>query len=50
MKDASKRRKCQGYQGVQVFGKGNCQIGVFLTYASAHGHVLLDRALYLPQA
>jgi len=26
----------------------NCQIGVFLTYASPHGHVLLDRALYLP--
>jgi SRSO17 transposase len=28
----------------------NCQIGVFLAYASVHGHVLLDRALYLPQA
>lgn len=28
----------------------NCQIGVFLTYASRHGHVLLDRALYLPQS
>jgi SRSO17 transposase len=27
----------------------NCQIGVFLTYASPAGHVLLDRALYLPQ-
>ncbi len=27
----------------------NCQIGVFLTYASRHGHVLLDRELYLPQ-
>jgi SRSO17 transposase len=27
----------------------NCQIGVFLTYASAQGHVLLDRELYLPQ-
>jgi len=27
----------------------NCQIGVFLTYASSRGHVLLDRALYLPQ-
>lgn len=26
----------------------NCQIGVFLTYASPRGHVLLDRALYLP--
>lgn len=27
----------------------NCQIGVFLTYASRHGHVLLDRELYLPK-
>jgi len=28
----------------------NSQIGVFLTYASAQGHVLLDRELSLPQA
>lgn len=28
----------------------NCQIGVFLTYASCHGHTLLDRELYLPKA
>lgn len=28
----------------------NAQIGVFLTYASSQGHVLLDRELYLPQA
>ena len=27
----------------------NCQIGVFLTYASCHGHTLLDRELYLPK-
>jgi SRSO17 transposase len=27
----------------------NCQIGVFLTYASRQGHVLLDRELYLPK-
>ena len=26
----------------------NCQIGVFLTYASAQGRTLLDRELYLP--
>ena len=26
----------------------NAQVGVFLTYASAHGHTFLDRALYLP--
>src|ERR687885_1256823 len=29
---------------------GNAQIGVFLTYASRHGHTLLDRELYLPKA
>jgi hypothetical protein len=28
----------------------NCQIGVFLTYASRHGHALIDRALYLPHS
>jgi SRSO17 transposase len=28
----------------------NCQIGVFLSYASSHGHVFLDRRLYLPQS
>ena len=27
----------------------NCQIGVFLTYAGPHGHVMLDRELYLPK-
>ena len=28
----------------------NCQIGVFLSYASAAGHAFLDRELYLPQS
>jgi SRSO17 transposase len=28
----------------------NCQIGVFLVYASTKGRTFLDRALYLPQA
>ncbi len=28
----------------------NCQIGVFLAYASAHGQAFIDRALYLPKA
>src|SRR5918999_889563 len=28
----------------------NCQIGVFLAYASRYGHTLLDRELYLPAA
>jgi SRSO17 transposase len=27
----------------------NCQIGVFLAYATAHGPALLDRELYLPK-
>jgi len=27
----------------------NCQIGVFLTYASAKGHAPMDRRLYIPQ-
>jgi SRSO17 transposase len=28
----------------------NCQIGVFLAYASVHGHALIDRELYIPQS
>jgi SRSO17 transposase len=28
----------------------NCQIGVFATYASRHGHAFIDRRLYLPKA
>src|SRR3954447_4924687 len=28
----------------------NAQTGVFLTYASAKGHALIDRELYLPEA
>jgi SRSO17 transposase len=28
----------------------NCQIGVFVAYASSKGHALIDRALYLPAA
>lgn len=28
----------------------NCQIGVFLAYASGHGRALIDRALYLPES
>src|SRR5205814_7279959 len=27
----------------------NCQIGVFASYVSRHGHALIDRALYLPK-
>ena len=28
----------------------NCQIGVFLAYASRHGRALIDRVLYLPES
>src|SRR5699024_2749394 len=28
----------------------NCQIGVFLTYATKHGRTFLDRELYIPKA
>lgn len=28
----------------------NCQVGVFLAYASSRGHALLDRELYLPKS
>ena len=28
----------------------NCQVGVFLAYASCHGMAFLDRALYVPRA
>jgi SRSO17 transposase len=27
----------------------NCQVGVFLGYASQHGHTLVDRRLYVPE-
>jgi SRSO17 transposase len=28
----------------------NCQVGMFLAYASVHGHALIDRELYLPRS
>lgn len=28
----------------------NCQVGVFLVYASSHGHTFIDRELYLPKS
>jgi SRSO17 transposase len=28
----------------------NSQVAVFLTYAAARGHALIDRALYLPKS
>ncbi len=40
---AGVKRQYSGTAG----GIENCQIGVFLAYASEHGHALVDRALYL---
>lgn len=34
----------------QLGKRANCQVGVFLGYASRHGRTLLDRRLYLPRA
>ena len=33
----------------QLGKRANCQVGVFLSYASRHGYTLLDRRLYLPK-
>lgn len=38
------------YSGAAGGRIANCQIGVFLAYASAKGRTFLDRELYLPQA
>lgn len=40
------RRQCTGSAGKIT----NCQIGVFASYVSRHGHAFIDRALYLPKA
>ena len=42
---AGVHRQCSGTAGRIE----NCQIGVFLGYASCHGQALIDRALYLPR-
>ncbi len=41
---AVKRQWCS-----QLGKRANCQVGVFLGYASAQGRTLLDRRLYLPR-
>jgi SRSO17 transposase len=47
-----KRGKHSAGVGLQYCGTTgqieNCQVGVFLSYASARGHALIDRELYLP--
>src|SRR5258708_33816440 len=48
-----KERKSAGVQRQYSGTAGrieNCQIGVFLSYASPRGHTLLDRELYLPKS
>jgi SRSO17 transposase len=48
-------KKGTGSAGVQRQYSGtagrteNCQVGVFLAYASRYGHALIDRELYLPR-
>jgi SRSO17 transposase len=45
-KSAGVQRQYSGTAGKRE----NCQVGVFLTYATAQGHVFLDRQLYLPES
>jgi SRSO17 transposase len=45
-KSVGVQRQSSGTAG----GIENCQLGVFLTYASPKGHSLLDRELYLPRS
>jgi SRSO17 transposase len=48
-----KKGKCSAGVGRQYSGtlgrKDNCQIGVFLGYATLYGHTLVDRRLYIMQ-
>jgi SRSO17 transposase len=44
-KSAGVKRQYTGTVGKRE----NCQVGVFVTYSTANGHVLLDRELYLSQ-
>jgi hypothetical protein len=47
LKKGTRRLGCSG--SIRDGGRTeNCQIGVFLAYASARGHALIDRELYLP--
>src|SRR4051794_3069027 len=43
------RDLCRGYVVEHLGRVEPCQIGVFLAYASAKGHALIDRELYLPK-
>lgn len=43
-RSAGVQRQCTGTSGKV----DNCQLGVFLAYATGRGHALIDRELYLP--
>jgi len=47
----AKKGRCSAGVGRQYSGtlgrRDNCQVGVFVGYASRHGHTLVDRRLYL---
>ncbi len=45
-KSAGVQRQSSGTAGKRA----NCQLGVFLTYATPQGHTFLDRRLYLPES
>lgn len=45
-KSAGVQRQYSGTAGKRE----NCQLGVFLTYATSSGHTFLDRRLYLPES
>ncbi|WP_337059384.1 IS701 family transposase [Kineococcus sp. G2] len=45
-RSAGVQRQCSGTAGRTE----NCQLGTFLAYASAQGHALIDRELYLPRS
>jgi SRSO17 transposase len=51
--DAKSSTDCVGaarqYSGT-LGGIALCQVAVTLTYATGHGHTLIDRALYVPKA
>jgi len=49
LKKGSKSAGVQGQYSGTAGRVENCQLGVFLAYASSRGRALVDRALYLPQ-
>src|SRR5690348_4231616 len=50
LKEGTRSAGVQRQQSGTAGRTATCQVGVFLAYASAHGHALIDRELYLPQS